>query len=366
MKLICIAKKILTGILLSFTILLVGKSSGFCGEGDESVAGTSFGGFPIIFYSDQTSLAGGGGAQIVFSEDSERQTSAIMLLAFITANSQYALQVGGEFYPKDGAYKLTGGTGYQYFPDTFYGIGNNTADEFEDYTLRLFLIAPSIQKRIGKNFYIGPSWGYYNAEIVEVDSSIDGSLISGNFLGSEGGVVSGPGLTVTWDTRNNNMYPTQGNYHQFQVGRMSGTFGSDYNFTGAKFDLRHYRLLSEGKIIASRAVIGIGFDDMPFQMMYSLGGHLRGYKFPRFVDKNMIAFQTEYRKHWFGRFGYIVSGGFGQVASEIGKVSFGDLKPSLGLGLRFALIPEHNVNLRIDLGIGKDDSSFDINLGEAF
>jgi hypothetical protein len=43
-----------------------------------------------------------------------------------------------------------------------------------------------------------------------------------------------------------------------------------------------------------------------------------------------------------------------------------EIKPSAGLGIRFGLVPGENVNLRIDYGIGKDDSSFDINIMELF
>ena len=58
--------------------------------------------------------------------------------------------------------------------------------------------------------------------------------------------------------------------------------------------------------------------------------------------------------------------GCGQVAHEFEKISLKELKPSAGFGIRFALIPEQKVNLRIDLGMGKDDSSFDINILEVF
>ena len=66
------------------------------------------------------------------------------------------------------------------------------------------------------------------------------------------------------------------------------------------------------------------------------------------------------------RFGLVAFAGFGQVAPELNQVSINDLKPSVGLGLRFTLIPEQKVNLRIDFGIGKDNSSFNIDFMEAF
>ena len=66
------------------------------------------------------------------------------------------------------------------------------------------------------------------------------------------------------------------------------------------------------------------------------------------------------------RFGLVAFAGFGQVADKIEKMEFSEFKPSGGLGLRFALIPDQKVNLRIDMGVGKDDGSFDISIMEVF
>ncbi|MBW2005193.1 MAG: hypothetical protein JRI72_11410 [Deltaproteobacteria bacterium] len=84
------------------------------------------------------------------------------------------------------------------------------------------------------------------------------------------------------------------------------------------------------------------------------------------MDNNVIAFKTEYRMPLYWRFGFAAFTGFGQVTNKIENIEFGEFKPSGGLALRIALIPEQRVNLRIDIGMGKDDSSFDISIMEAF
>ncbi len=68
-------------------------------EQDTSVSHTekqadawSFGAFPIIFYSDETRLAGGAGVQAVYKTESEKHSSTIGLIAFYTPNKQYLLQ----------------------------------------------------------------------------------------------------------------------------------------------------------------------------------------------------------------------------------------------------------------------------------
>lgn len=330
----------------------------------EQENGPGFGAFPVIFYSDQTRLAGGGGAKIVFGGPSEHQSSSIGVVAFYTQNKQYVFQIGSEIYLKGGTYKFSGEMAYLYFPDTFYGIGNNTSKEYEDFTSRLFAIKPSLQKKVYSNLYMGFQYGYYSAKLSDIKEGEQ--LATENVSGSEGGMVSGTGINATWDSRNNNLYPTSGSYHQFMAVSYGSSQGSDYTFKSYLLDLRHYRSISSEHILAFRGVIGLNTGDPPLQLMNSLGAYLRGYQIPRFIDKDLIAFQAEYRRPFVWKLGIVAFGGFGQVASKVDKLSLKELKHSIGFGIRFPLIPEQKVNLRIDFGIGKDDSSFDINIMEVF
>ena len=101
----------------------------------------SFGAFPILFYSDETRLAGGAGVQAVYKRESEQHSSTIGLIAFYTQNKQYVIQVAPELYMKGGNFKFSGGIAYLYYPDKFYGIGNNTNKDdssFDKFIMELF------------------------------------------------------------------------------------------------------------------------------------------------------------------------------------------------------------------------------------
>ena len=113
-------------------------------------------------------------------------------------------------------------------------------------------------------------------------------------------------------------------------------------------------------------MIGVNTGNPPFTMLYQLGSSLRGYYQSRFEDKNLVAFQAEYRIPLFWRLGLAGFAGCGEVTQELRHISLKELKPSSGFGIRFALIPEQKVNLRIDFGFGRDDSSFDIIINELY
>ena len=347
-------------------VVLINGQTLFPADSDSSSLDSSpeIGAYPVIFYSDRTRMAGGVGSQFVFEGQTEQQSSSISLIAFYTQNRQYVLQSRSEIFLKEGIYKLSGGAGYIYFPDTFYGIGNKTGKDYEDFTSRLLNFNPTLQKKVYSNLYAGFQFSYYHSKLIDLDK--EGELIKKTVSGSKGGVVSGLGVNASWDSRNNNLYPTHGSYFQVKLSTFEPSLGSDYPFTSSLIDLRHYHSISRARILAFRGLIALNNGDPPFQLMEKLGTYLRGYTITRFIDKNLLALQAEYRRPLRGRFGMVTFVGFGQVSDKIKAISFNQLKPAAGIGLRFALIPEQKVNLRIDMGFGKDDSSFDINIMEVF
>lgn len=325
--------------------------------------------FPVIFYSNETEFGVGGGVQWVKSGYTKRHSSSMGVIGYFTQNNQYAIIANKERFFKQGIYRIAGEIAYHYFPDKFYGIGNNTVlEDEEDFTSQEFRFNPLFQRILfSSSLYVGFHYDYYYSEIVDTEP---GKILdSGTITGSEGGLSSGIGLDITWDTRDNNLYPSNGSLYQLIAGFYGPTLGSDFSFSSYLLDLRQYISIFSGHVLALREIVGVNTGDPPFQMLFftgSLGYFLRGYTISRFMDKNIIAFQTEYRLPLIWRFGLVAFAGFGQVAPEFNQVSINDLKPSVGLGLRFALIPEQKVNLRIDFGIGKDDSSFNIDFMEAF
>jgi hypothetical protein len=56
----------------------------------------------------------------------------------------------------------------------------------------------------------------------------------------------------------------------------------------------------------------------------------------------------------------------GDVASEITRFQAQHLKKSYGVGIRFLFNKEKKINLRADMGIGKDTSSIYFGMEEVF
>lgn len=93
---------------------------------------------------------------------------------------------------------------------------------------------------------------------------------------------------------------------------------------------------------------------------------MRGYYKGRYRDRSLLALQAEFRFPVWKRFSAVVFGGFGQVANGLGRLQFDGFKYSVGLGLRFLVVPKEGTNLRVDQAFGRGSSGFYFNANEAF
>ena len=95
---------------------------------------------------------------------------------------------------------------------------------------------------------------------------------------------------------------------------------------------------------------------------------LRGYFAGRYRDRDLLAFQAEYRAPVWWRIGVVAFGAIGQVQHDLNGFRSDQFHPSLGAGLRFALSPQEELNIRADFGRGFDVNSggFYLSFGEAF
>lgn len=320
----------------------------------------------ILFsYRKETSLVVGAAMMLNMQPEPEKRVSSVSLAATYSLNRQLNFWFTPVISWKKEEYKLLGNMAYFGGPASFYGIGNNTIrSDREYYTSRNFDLWVSLSKRLYSGLYAGLGYQYKNTKITNVE---EGKLLAGGTVpGSEGGGISGIGIFTAWDARNNKVFPESGGYHQFNSRFYGAYLNSDYVFSSFSVDLRYYQPLFASHVLAFQAAAGILAGDPPFQELNSLGKYLRGYAGNRFMDKHFAVFQTEYRLPLFRRLGFVGFAGVGQVAGSLRDVSFRELKPSGGVGIRVGVFPEERLKLRVDLGFGSDEVSIDIGVGEAF
>lgn len=255
---------------------------------------------------------------------------------------------------------------YYDYPFSFYPIGGNAPDTPESYTTQYFTGSLLFEKLISKNLYLGAQIEYRNEKIVKTEE--DKLLAKGAILGSKGFRVFGIAPTLTYDSRDNILYPSTGDYHLLKIRHFNKAFGDQVSFTLYDLDLRKYISLNEKKHILALNLKYLFTDtrDIPFQMLPAVGGNKiqRGYYQGRFKDTNQMVFQTDYRFPISGRIKGIVFGSVSSVSSSFANVFSAKPHPALGLGVRYRL-GNDGMHIRLDFAYGNTLSPY-INVNEDF
>jgi outer membrane translocation and assembly module TamA len=271
-----------------------------------------------------------------------------------------------EVYYKNGLYRLSGSISYQKWPDLFYGLGNATsADDEEEYTTRSTGGTIDFQRRLGSSLYCGVVGELSHTELVKIES--EGLLSAGDITGAETGTVSGAGVSISWDSRENIFFPQSGSYRMASLTSFGSVLGGNYFFNRFIIDLRKYAALDSSKIIAFQAYGSFHDGDPPFGVMPQLGQIIRGYYPLRYIDRSLLAFQVECRWHplW-RRFGVVGFAGTGGVADRISDLRPNGFEFAAGIGIRYLFIPFEGLNIRFDIGFGQGSSEIYFDIDEAF
>lgn len=327
---------------------------------------------PVLFYQPETGTGFGGLASYLFRPGRQAATvpaSDVGGYVIYTTKKQILTSLGTRLYLSGGALRLAGNVQYIKFPTKFWGIGNDTPESAEeDYTPRTLLAVVEAQREVLRGWFVGGRVQVARRTLREVSDS--GQLVTGTVPGSADGSIIEGSLLLTYDGRDNTIYPTRGQYHQVNVLGASTGLGSDFGYAGTRFDLRGYVSPATRHVIAVRAVGETRSGTPPFDLLPQLGGDvlLRGYYQGRFRDHTLVAFQSEYRMPVIWRIGVVAFADAGQVAPRVGDLQFDAFKVSLGGGLRFLLSPREGLNIRADYGYGLDVKSggFYLAIGEAF
>lgn len=325
--------------------------------------------FPIIYYTPETSSAGGIGTVFTYRKKGSTKKDRpdnLAIMGIYTMKDQSILIVEPDVYLDDQKWQIKIKSVFLDYPDKFFGIGNNTDKENEeDFTIKHIGVQPSILRSLFTNFRAGLVYFFMDTDIV--DKKAGGILDSNIVKGSEGGVRSGLGPALEWDSRDNIFYPSKGSWLQLYSVFYKDGLGSDFDFDMHTLDFRKYTTIKKNRILALQLFIRHMKGDVPFTDLATLGGdHMRGILGSRFTDKNKITAQAEYRFPISQRFSGVTFAAIGDVANKPGNFKFDEFKYTYGGGIRYALNKDEKINLRFDIGVGPWGVSPYIVIREAF
>ncbi|MCH7684970.1 MAG: BamA/TamA family outer membrane protein [Gemmatimonadetes bacterium] len=330
-------------------------------------AGTSIIPFPFFFYTPETNLAFGATVIVYKTLPGTDRPSSLQPTFVYTVKSQIILSIASEAYLSRGNVRLLGSASFMQFPNTFWGVGNDAPDTAEeDYTPRRFSLELDLQRRFSTDWFVGGSLLVAHRRLVETEPG--GLLATAAIPGVDDGQAISLGISLVHDSRDNIIYPRRGGYYQLRVARFDGMIGSDYDFTSYQLDTRQYLPVTSSHVLVFRGLLMATDGTAPFELLPQLGGEilLRGYFAGRYRDQTLLAFQSEYRLPVWRRIGAVGFVGVGQVADRLSTFAVDRFNASVGLGLRFLLSRDDQLNLRADFGFGEGSSGFYLGIGEVF
>lgn len=325
---------------------------------------------PIVYYTPETKIAGGvGGIYYLRSlkDNLKGHPSNLFMDMIYTQEKQFIVESIPDLYLDEGKLHLVGYLGFKDYTEKFFGIGSQTTEEKEEvFSYKRFKLKCSLRNRISGVFYVGVQYDFEYSKIIETDPG--GMLDSGDVLGSEGGILSGLGILLVKDSRDNIFFPTEGTLMQADAMMYSPALSSDYLFRRFTFDFRQYVTVFSSHVLAFRQVLDATSGSVPFQRLPMLGGAnaMRGYIQGRFRDKKAIFLQMEYRIPLIWRLSAAGFIGYGNVADKLKSFKLDDFKVSGGLGIRYRVNRKSGTNVRLDFGIAEGNVRVYVMINESF
>ncbi len=295
--------------------------------------------------------------------DTLMMPSSVSIFADATTNKYFNVGVEGYHLFARDRYRITYSGVFQSLATKFWGIGYdqeiNDDNESRYDVLRMkvdarFLFHPA------RHLYMGPKFTF---------DYVHGRNFRKPWLWQGQGAISttfGPGLSLWLDSRDNISNAYRGVYVALEQSFFPAFIGNKHAYSCTEFTVATYHQVWKGGVLAWRGHAFLGYGDMMWSQLSVLGdGHsMRGYYQGRYADKCSWDLCVELRQHLWRRNGAVVWVGAGEVFDKISRMRLNQILPNAGVGYRWEF--KHRVNIRVDVGFGRNGAGFMFNINEAF
>jgi hypothetical protein len=267
-------------------------------------------------------------------------------------------------YWKNDTIRFSGFIGTGEFNLDYYGIGegNPIGDNPIPYEFDMVVGVAKLQMQVPgtKNWFAGLQYLILDSTTVLRTSSINPGLpdITGKIT------TAGLGVLATFDTRNNNYYPTDGYWFEAKWLDYSETWGGDDEYQKSTLFINHYRPLMDNLTLALRSRLESSTGDVPFFDLPTL--QMSGFARDRYRDQHTISFHIDGRYKFLPRWGVVGFYEFGWFNDDMSQLFSGRRITSYGAGIRWQVVEQQQMHLGIDVAFSTDDEAIYVKIGERF
>ncbi|MFP8882113.1 MAG: hypothetical protein AAEJ52_07760 [Myxococcota bacterium] len=342
---------------------------------------TKTGFMPIPIIMTEPTLGYGGGAGLLFIDPREKhgdegfkRPNITAVGGLVTENGTWVAFAGDVRHWLDGRLKTNAGVIAGRIRLDFYGLGHERllSGGALEYQLKLAGLRFGGKYRIGNTHF----WVGANYQFATVNASFDQSFeiprrLSRLFrrldlqnLVSQNTRISGPALSITYDSRKVIFTPRSGIFSETTLGTgweaLAGT--SDYQ------NLDHVTLgyvpVSDSVTLGLRGDLKRSFGSAPFYIKPSIA--MRGIPAQRYQGKTVAQGELELRWQFWRRFSLVAFGGGGAAWAKQSRFDRNVSVYAGGVGFRYELARKFGLHYGIDVAYGPDGGTFYFQLGSAW
>lgn len=329
-------------------------------------------------YTPEMGFTVAGGIMISFKTNPKdsliQRSSSPVMIGVTSTGGIFASTILSSYWLED-KLRIYGDFTYKNLPDNYYGVGYTNgfetpeSDTTTKYNREWWWINPRFLWQIKPNWFAGVLFDANSTKVTEPSQGVQ----EDEYYQAYGpdNMNIGLGLIARYDSRDVPVNAWEGLYVDLRASFYSEAIGSDNTYQAYQLDLRKYfQVKRPGRTIAVQLKSRIGFGDMPYAEMSQLGTpfDLRGYRWGQYRDKSMLFVLGEYRHTFLKSDGALskhgIVGWLGTGSIDEEPFRYQHWLPNGGIGYRLEVQPR--MNLRIDIGVGRESAGFYFNFNEAF
>ncbi|EJL6342875.1 BamA/TamA family outer membrane protein [Vibrio cholerae] len=289
--------------------------------------------------------------------------STVTITSYTSTSGSYGLGLVNRTYLNNDQWRMLIDGWISHAPSDYWGIGAKAAEQESNkthYDAKRLQFNPSLAYELFPSTYLKVGWQWQSYRAIAVKKKGDAAAEL------KPGVNSGSLIGLEYDTRDFEPNPQSGSYINLEWSDYRDRYGSDFDYQQWVFNLRHYQRLTPQTIFAMEWFNQSFTGEVPWFDHAMLGDdqRMRGYYQGQYRDKHFATAQFEIRHSFNARHGMVAWLGSGSTASQFADLAESEWLPTLGVGYRFAF--KARINVRIDLGVGKQNNGFYFQINEAF
>ncbi|MBS2100557.1 BamA/TamA family outer membrane protein [Carboxylicivirga linearis] len=238
-------------------------------------------------------------------------------------------------------------------------------------------ISVMAERKVYDRLYAGVGY-IYSGRRMEGRDDRSTELLQANSFSEATEGFSGLKYVATWDNRDNINYPYKGVRALVSMEQMLGDNAPNIYYA----DYRQFFTLGNNvsNILAIHGTGRFISSDAPrsFWSNYGRSGAnvQRGYEVGKYMDRNLISMEAEYRKEtpWLNhKLGFIGAVGMGKVFGDgndannlSNKFKDAPWLPTVAIGARYRVMAYERLNVKVDYAVGKDGGVVYFGITEAF